>query len=67
MLPSDKANMAVIPVITIKGDITIRGYFDQDEVEYLDEDKHITEMARREFKKLLKYFGLGLGSNNIQS
>ena len=51
--------MAVIPVVTLKGDITICGYFDQEEVEYLDEEKHITEMARREFRKLLKYFGLG--------
>ena len=56
--------MAVIPVVTLKGEISICGYFDQEDVEYLDEDKHNTEMARREFKKLLKYFGLGQGSSN---
>ena len=58
--------MAVIPVVTLKGEISICGYFDQEDVEYLDEDKHNTEMARREFKKLLKYFGLGHGSGKLQ-
>ena len=58
--------MAVIPVVTVSGQISICGYFDQEDVEYLDEDKHNTEMARREFKKLLKYFGLGHGSGKYK-
>ena len=59
--------MAVIPAVTVSGQISICGYFDQEDVEYLDEDKHNKEMARREFKKLLKYFGLGTAQANTNS
>ena len=43
------ADFAFVPVLTISGEITVKGNFDSDSVEYLDDDLHIQDRKMNEY------------------